>query len=220
MLYAILTVVFFVGLSSAGLPTFYDKLLPVPFMNVLVRSIDRATSQLPLARFDPVRLGAALSLRQRNIVYTSLWAAVFIVLSTTQSVGDTHPGQYLPFWQKACERGSERACSYAANLTAVYCNTGSGWACNEVGILRVARNQSPAADFKRACELGFAAGCQNMNTAAIDVASLARGGPTLRDLPLVLRGTKPPLRERDPARLYAIGCAQGWEGMCGAAGNQ
>ena len=43
-------------------------------------------------------------------------------------------GQYLPFWQEACESGNERACRYEAFLTLTYCNNGSGWACNEAGI--------------------------------------------------------------------------------------
>jgi hypothetical protein len=217
MLYAVLTVLFFVALSSAGLPTFYDKLLPVPLMNLMVRRIDRLTSLRPFAALDPSRLGRALTPLRRNAVYTSLWAGVFVVLYAVQGVGDTHPGQYLPFWQKACDAGSERACRYAANLTLIYCNTGSGWACNEVGILRVARHQSPAADFRRACELGFAPGCENVNRSA---EPLARARPPLRELPIVLRGTKPPLRERDPVRLYALACEQGWEGMCAEGVSQ
>jgi len=35
-------------------------------------------------------------------------------------------------------------------------------------------------------------------------------------LPIVLSGTKPPLRERDPAKLYALACKQGWPSACDA----
>jgi hypothetical protein len=96
----------------------------------------------------------------------------------------------------------------------IYCNTGSGWACNEVGVLRVAANRQGEGDFKRACELGFSPGCQNAMASARDPASLARGLPELRDLPIILRGTKPPLKERDPAKLYALACEQGWTTLC------
>ncbi|MGH7713691.1 MAG: hypothetical protein ACREOG_20580 [Gemmatimonadaceae bacterium] len=217
MLYATLTVAFFVLLSSLGAPTFYDKLLPVPLMNLMVRRIDRLTSVKPLAMLDPSRLGSALSVRQRSVVYTSLWAALFVALSAVQGVGDKHPGQYLPFWQRACDAGSERACNYAANLLVIYCNTGSGWACNEVGIRRLELQQSGDADFRRGCELGFAPACTNLNGTNASVA--ARTGPPLKELPIVLRGTKPVLRERDPATLYALACEQGWKELCPPAGN-
>lgn len=220
VLYGVLTAVCFVLLSASGLPTFYDKLLPVPVMNLLVRRIDGLTSSSPLAQLDPARLGAALTVRRRNVMYTSIWAVLFVALYATQGVGDRHPGQYLPFWENACQLGSERACGYAADLTLVYCNTGSGWACNEVGILRRERQQSPTADFRRGCDLGFAPACANLSRAPNDAALPARGRPPLAELPIVLRGTKPVLRERDPAKLQEIACEQGWVEVCGAPPNE
>jgi hypothetical protein len=215
MLYGVGTALCFVLLSSLGLPTFYDKLLPVPLMNLMVRSIDRLTSARPLDALDPTRLWRALSPSQRNVVFTALWAVVFGGLYSVQGVGDKHPGQYLPFWQKACQAGNERACRYAANLMVVYCNSGSGWACNEVGILREGLNQAASAEFKRGCDLGFEPACRNLNRGPNAADSLARDKPPLAELPNVLRGTKPPLPERDPAKLYAIACEQGWRKFCG-----
>jgi Na+-translocating ferredoxin:NAD+ oxidoreductase RnfD subunit len=214
MLYALGTTALFVLLSALGTPTFYDKLLPVPLMNLMVRGIDRLARTKPLAALDPAGIGRALSPSQRNVAYTSVWAGVFVALSAVHGVGDKHPGQYLPFWQDACVAGSTRACNYAANLLAIYCNNGSGWACNEVGLLQRELNQPSGADFQRACDLGFSPGCENLNRAATGVGPLQRAGPRLPDLPIVLRGTKPPLRERDPAKLLALACEQGWVGMC------
>jgi hypothetical protein len=213
VLYATGTALFFVLLSSLGEPTFYDKLLPVPLMNLMVRGIDRLTRKAPILS-QPV---SAQALR-RNAGFTALWALIFAGLYAIQGVGEKHPGQYLPFWQNACQLGSERACNYSANLMTIYCNTGSGWACNEVGILRVATNRPADADFKRACELGFDPGCQNANATARDVSSLARGRPEVGDLPIILRGTKPPLKERDPSKLYALACEQGWTTLCRSSG--
>jgi hypothetical protein len=216
VLYALLTTALYVMLTAAGAPTFYDKLLPVPIMNLMVRRIDAWMSWPRLAALDPTRLGRSLTPRQRNVVFTGLWAAVFIALSAVQGVGDRHPGQYLPFWRKACEAGSLRACNYESTLTTIYCQNGSGWACNEVGIVHRARGESGDAEFARGCQLGFAPACENAKQPTVAAASLMRGPPAIPDLPIVLRGTKPRLRERDPGRLYAIGCAQGWPEICRA----
>jgi hypothetical protein len=137
------------------------------------------------------------------------------------AVGDDHPGQYLPFWYDACDAGNARACKYAVNLTVVYCQRGSGWACNDVGLVRRRSGLPAEREFQRACELGFDPGCVNVRRATAPPDSLVSARPTLRDLPFVLSGTKPTLRERDPAKLYALACREGWPGTCkaGAGGS-
>jgi len=214
VMYAVLTTVLYVVLTAMGAPTFYDKLLPVPLMNLMVRRIDAWMASPWLSAVDPSRLGRSLTPRQRNVVVTALWAAVFVGMSAVQGVGDRHPGQYLPFWRKACESGVQRACTYTATLTKIYCQNGSGWACNETAILRRGRGESGDGEFTRACQLGFAPGCDNARQPGVAAASLRRGPPGAKDLPIVLRGTKPQLRERDLTRLYAIGCGQGWQELC------
>jgi Flp pilus assembly protein TadD len=69
----------YVVLERLGMPTFYDKLLPVPILNLMVRAIDRAARSDLLRRLDPGRIGAAASPRTRYVIYTALWAAVFAV---------------------------------------------------------------------------------------------------------------------------------------------
>lgn len=213
VLYAVAVAAFFVILSDLDIPTFYDKLLPVPLLNLLVRRLDAIAASPGLGRIRPSRLAGAMTQYGRNAAYTAGWALVFAGLSATRAVGDRHPGQYLPFWTSACAEGSERACAYASYLTLAYCNNGSGWACNEIGI-RLLRAGEPATEtFRRACALGFEPGCENVRRSGPS-AALARAGPTDADLPIVLRGTKPPLDERDPERLHALGCEQGWTEMC------
>ena len=69
-------------------------------------------------------------------------------------------------------------------------------------------------EFERACRLGFSAGCDNIM--AIETgARFRRDAPTLADYRFVLRGSKGPLRDREPAQLYARACEQGWAGTCG-----
>jgi len=215
-LYGLATAALFVLLERAGAPTFYDKLLPVPLLNLMVRWIDRAATAGPLAALDPTRLLASLAPVRRNVAFTSLWAGTFVAMGAFGGVGDEHPGQYLPFWSNACDVGNVRACKYAANLTVVYCQRGSGWACNDVGLLRRRSGQPAEREFERACGLGFEPGCVNVRRAGAPPDSLVSARPALRDLPIVLSGTKPTLRERDPATLYALACREGWPETCGA----
>lgn len=214
-LYALGTMLLFVVLERVHAPTFYDKLLPIPLLNLMVRSIDRIARERPFSLLSPERLGRSLTVSRRNVAFASVWALVFLGLYAVQGVGDEHPGQYLPFWHEACGAGSARACRYAATLTVVLCKKGSGWACNETGILERRLGQQSEAEFQRACRLGFAAGCQNLTAHDGEAASLVSTRPDLRDLPIVLSGSKPPLREREPAKLYAIACEQRWPGACG-----
>ena len=221
------TALFYVMLTSMGVPTFYDKLLPVPLMNLTVRAIDRlvASGRLPFGAPpapvapDARTVAPPAGIRRAHVVYTALWAAIFLALSGVRALGDDHPGQALPFWQEACEAGSERACTYATAMTGIYCDNGSGWACYDWGVRQLETRRPAGRAFARACELGFTPGCDVVASASAGAAPVAgaippRAEPLLADWPIVLRGTKPPLQERDPERLLAIACAHGWPGTC------
>jgi len=220
-LYGLSTVVLYELLGSMGMPTFYDKLLQVPLLNLSVRGIDRlARSRLLRLQphvFDP---------RKRNLAYMSVWAIVFTALSVTQGVGDEHPGQWLPFWRKACQDGRQYACPYLADLQASYCNRGSGWSCNEAGLLDVALSRSgedlrradpagAAEPFKRGCELEFSAACRNLSTLISGAGAFAAPPPALADFPIILRGSKGQIREGEPSELYELACHEGWVDTCG-----
>jgi hypothetical protein len=219
MLYSVLTVGLFFVLPLIGAPTFYDKLLPVPLMNLMVRRIDALATWKGLGFLDPSRIGRGLSPARRNVAWASIWVMVFAALYATQGMGDRHPGQYLPFWQEACAEGSQRACRYEEYLTLVYCNNGSGWACNEIGVRLAQARRDPAEMFGRGCEQGFSTACDNRALAEAGSAAVSRAGPDFADLPIVLRGTKPALTERDPGRLLALACRQGWPDSCEAGGS-
>lgn len=79
MLYGTSVVGLYVVLERLGVPTFYDKLLPVPILNLMVLAIDRAVRSEALKRFNPGAVAAALSPGARNVAYTALWATVFVV---------------------------------------------------------------------------------------------------------------------------------------------
>ena len=49
-------------------------------------------------------------------------------------------------------------------------------------------------------------------------AAFERAPPPLDDYPIILRGSKGPITDRDPAALRALACRQGWPGACGSVG--
>jgi hypothetical protein len=118
------------------------------------------------------------------------WAIVFTIMSAAQGVGDRHRGQWLPFWQQACEQGHARACRYLVQLHATYCRAGSRWSCNELDVL-LADNKMDRVG-----------------------AVASRGSPPFEDLPILLRGSKGPISDRSIASLYSRACDQGWPDSC------
>jgi hypothetical protein len=230
VLYGLSTVVLYQALGSAGLPTFYDKLLQVPLLNLSVRWIDRAVRSRLLAPFDPAAIGRALAPRMRHVAYMSIWTVVFGVMLAADGVGDSHRGQWLPFWQQACEAGRPYACPYVADLQVTYCAQGSAWSCNEAGIHHLLLAQSgedgrrldaagAVPHFTRGCDLGSAVACENVRRMAAGAARLASAAPTVEDYAIVLRGSKGPIADRTPAALYARACEQGWPDTCDRAGQ-
>ena len=225
-LYGLSVVGLYQLLGQAGMPTFYDKLLQVPLLNLSIKGIDRMARTKWLREFDPAAPGRALAPVRRNLAYIGVWALVFAGMSAAQGVGDSHPGQWLPFWRHACQDGRAYACPYLADMDETYCDRGSGWACNEAGLMDIAlarsgedlRRSDPAraaAPFQRACGLGFAVACRNLNVLTSGSADFAAAPPGLEDLPIVLRGSKGEIRTDDPSALYALACKEGWPNTCG-----
>ena len=122
--------------------------------------------------------------------------------------------------------GRSYACPYLADLSLSYCHQGSGWACNEAGLLDIALSRSgedlrrldpagAAEPLSRGCRLGFSVACQNLFTLTSGAGRFASAPPGLNDYPIILRGSKGEIRERGPAALYALACHEGWRNTCG-----
>jgi hypothetical protein len=227
-LYGLSTVGLYALLGRAGMPTFYDKLLQVPLLNLSVQGIDWAVRSRFLRWFDPATLGRSLVPRLRNLAYMSIWAVVFSAMSATQAVGDSNPGQWLPFWRQACQDGREYACPYLADMELGFCKQGSSWACNEAGLMHIAlarsgedrRRLDPAGasgPFRRGCELGSVAACGNLLAMIKRSGAFTPAPPTLDDYPIILRGSKGVIREQEPSALYALACREGWPNTCNRA---
>ncbi|MSO45915.1 MAG: hypothetical protein EXQ59_04000 [Acidobacteria bacterium] len=215
-LYGLSTVALYTLLGVAGLPTFYDKLLQVPLLNLMIQLIDRAVRSEQLRRFDPAAIGRSLAGRRRHLAYMAVWATAFAVMFAAQGVGDHHRGQGIPFWQGACRQDRAYACRYLVQLHTTYCRAASGWACNELGILQAGKEMDQPAAFasiQRGCELGFPPACANVAT-LMSGGPLATGSPPLEELPILLRGSKGPITDRSVASLYARACEQRWPDSC------
>ena len=224
MLYGLSVIGCYALLKAAGVPSFYDKLLPVPLLNLSVTLIDAAARSSVFQRFDPAALGRTLLPRRRNLAYIGAWTLVFLGMSVTNGVGDNHPGHWLPFWQQACREGRTGGCQNLALMEATYCKAGSGWACNEYGVM-LARGGYAAIDarpissdgnesFRRACDLGFGPGCDNLRTVAAGSGTLRSGPPRIEDYQIVLLHGKGPLPDRTSLQLFERACRQGWMTGC------
>ena len=206
-------------LDAIGAPNFYDKLLPVPILNLLAPRLDRAANLLGEKLSAVGRLQTPGGARRRSAT-VALWGATFATMSASGGVGDNHPGQYYPFWRGACEAGSDRACNYSGVMLQNFCDQGSGWGCNEFAVLLVTLDGDfvgAAGEFERSCRLEYGPGCDNLQMLADGderlargAAAFGRGGPPQTELPILLMGSKGPVAERDPEALRALGCERGW----------
>ncbi len=236
-LYALSVVGLYAVLARLGVPTFYDKLLAVPLLNLMVTVIDRvlrktisewiswastsdtvrpdavtANAATEAVRSDPLTAGAPMS-APRRLAYVGVWAVVFVAMTVAHAVGDIHRGQWVTFWLAACHEGRTGGCFQAARLLSVYCANRSGWACNEYGIL-LQPDRRPALavrEFQRACDLGFSAGCVNLDQSRVSRPLRARPGPD--DLRVVLR-RKQGVRDLGPLELRQLACRQGFLNSC------
>ena len=236
VIYALSVIALYDVLAAVGAPGFYDKLLAVPVMNLLIRAIDRFACSIaprratferaargdttPRSEMHQGLPGSTSTGRRRNLAHAGLWAMVFIGMTTAQAVGDTHRGQRVTFWRQACAENRQNGCRHFGVLVSTYCDNGSGWACNEYGVLLQPerRPDLAAAAFGRACDLGYTAGCANLDpTRASSPVTMA---PTLADYGVVLRQPKGQRSALTPRQTYQLACAQGFADGCRHAGNE
>ena len=112
-----------------GLPTFYDKLLQVPILNLSIkghRSIARpgAGARPDCARPMRWRRASGISPTSRSGRSCSRRSAPPAEWATTI------PGSGCRSGRQACADGRPHACRYVADVQAAFCDQGSGWACN------------------------------------------------------------------------------------------
>jgi hypothetical protein len=226
-------------LGAMGLPTFYDKLLCVPLLNLSVQQIDRLAAALQARRRAAARpegtparaegpegmtarrptgttVPAPTGPLQSNPLHMAVWALFFGAMTVAGATDGRHRGDTVPFWEQACADGRPQACARLLQIETNYCGDNAGWACNELGRHHREGDVAPADPeraleyFAQACELRFQAGCVNL----LDPASTVRADPRALDLRLLLREAGPNLLDMPEPALYARACDHGWSFAC------
>jgi len=242
-LYGAANFVLYDALANIGAPEFYDKLLPVPILNLMVPLIDRVSRAGILGRFT--RFESRFPVKRRNLVHMGIWIAVFLTMLGTGFVEAPHKGASLAFWKRAYEEGRHHADWKYLQLvesTAASGTLASAAANNELGVIymegKLARQDRGAAAhyFSTACELGNADGCANaarqflvLREARSDAdvtRALARveqdcgqgtDGRSCFLLGLALETGRGRAQDRNRAlELYEAGCARGHPEACKA----
>ena len=134
-LYGAAVIALYAVLQQAHAPQFYDKLLCVPLLNLMVRALDRGSTAFA-TRFHPLRLLERWGPRRLNFLHMAIWAALFTVMVSTGFLG-TGLSKKVD-----CENNSATAC------------LDYGKAMAEVSKLRGGEALG------RACNLGLPEGCQ------------------------------------------------------------
>jgi hypothetical protein len=202
-------------LGMMGMPTFYDKLLCVPLLNLAVPAIDRFVKSLGQPRLlHALKLDGPLG--RGNLAHMGAWAVFFALMTGVGAADGMHRGDSLPFWVQACAEDKPRACERLLRIEGSYCADNAGWACNELG-LHYTEGRIVGADpdrafayFARACEGRYQPGCVNM----LDASTPARTDPRPFDLRLLLREGGPNLLEMPEPELKQRACKHGWSFAC------
>lgn len=215
VLYGIGVFALYAILTALGTPTFYDKLLCVPLLNLAAPAIDRFVGSLGQPRIlHTLRLDGPLG--RDNLAHMAVWVVFFGWMSTFGAADGMHRGDSLPFWVQACGEQRPHACERLLRIEASYCGDNAGWACNELGRHHVAGQivgqdlDRAFAYFARACEGRFQAGCVNL----LDASTPSRVDPRPIDLRLLLREGGPNLLEMPEPQLYERACRHGWSFAC------
>jgi len=168
VLYALGYIVLFRVFDVLEVPLFWDKLLPVPVLNLCVPLIDRMVRAGALRRVNAA-WESALSARGMNVVHMTAWAAFFASLIATGYIEAPHPGNSVAFWKKAWQDGRTHAGNGLVMAAGSLAKAeGSGAAYNELGLIcmegKIVRPNRPLAAhyFAQACDLHDESGSVNV----------------------------------------------------------
>ena len=206
VLYGLSTVLLYALLGALGLPTFYDKLLQVPILNLFDQA-DR--SRRALRRCCAVRSRGARPIADAASAQPCLHLYLGDRLRRDDRVprrGRPASGAVGAVLAAGVSRTGTQRLLVAREARGTVLQQGSAWACNELGILvsegRATSPRSAAASFQQACFLGFSPGCANLGvpTPAPEQA-FERLPPARRGLPAAASRRQRPAGGEDARRV-------------------
>jgi Sel1 repeat len=215
-------------LGLLGAPTFYDKLLCVPPLNLTVRALDRASAKLEEWFRMPV-----WNPKLANYAFMTIWIGLFAVMWSTGFLRGQHPGADEAFWRKACSEGRQSACDTWVRMMNIRCYHGGGPACLVLGIASnenqlIPRDQVQAGkSLAHACELGLSGGCTRLlklvvetNGSFFQSACDARDGESCFLLGSLYYAGRGVLKDGNRAfALFERSCSTGWPRGCSGLGE-
>ena len=148
-------------LEFYGQPTFYDKLLCIPLINLCVIYLDKLGAQ-----FSGVLASLKMSSYRLNLILMSVWIVIFIAWYSSGHVGRSHPGSQSQFWAQACSQDLRKACNTQHDLTLAECDKGNAYACAKLGDIYkygtgVTKDEPKAYEYVgRACKMGLEKACE------------------------------------------------------------
>jgi TPR repeat protein len=154
-------------LEDHGAPLFWDKLLPVPILNLCVPLLDRM-ARLGIGGWLERGWQGSLRPSRLNLVHMAIWASLFITMLATGFVAARHPGESLAFWQQAYEDDRPRAGKSLLRLATHRAAHDDAEACDALGMIQLEGKLVPQdavsalRNFEKACVLGNYAGCKHV----------------------------------------------------------
>jgi hypothetical protein len=226
--------------EDMGIPEFYDKLLPVLALNLMVPWIDRWARSGVVGRFT--RWESAFQPRKANLVHMAGWGGLFLMMLARRQVDAPHPGMSMAFWKEAYAEGKPNAGKKLLKVVGSQADQGSGPAANELGVIymegKLAEQNRAAAGhyFAVACQAGNADGCANLATQFLFLHEAKSDKDVVRALKRLERecgetsdgracylmgyayenGMGRPRDEARARQLYADGCRRGNLDACKA----
>ena len=175
VLYGASVMVLFDLLGHFGAPTFYDKLLAIPLLNLSIQFLDRIARKIDLSILWPKAWQFALTGNRLNVMHMSIWIVFFMSVFFTHTLGSKHPGRNPMFWQKACDKKLFNACQDFYFLVAKECDKGHSLMCAKQAFMLknstgVARDDEKILEVvTRACDLGHEEMCVRLKRGEFDI---------------------------------------------------
>lgn len=166
--YGLAVVPLWFGLPAVGQPAYFDKLLQVPVLNLLVPLFERAGRVVE--RWLPKR---PLSPRQINLAWFACWTVGFAMMRPGLVA---HPGADPAHWRAGCQAGDGRACEGLRFSLAGGCGRRRAETCFELaGIvgdkLSVAYDPAEARVlYDKGCALGHGPSCAALEPTVAAIA--------------------------------------------------